>query len=125
MHSAWATIVLQDSIPQTNLPKDTIPEEPLFPQQIEKPDSTHVTADSVKKPVIAKLKPVNELITKEQPSKKVTDIFSEIRQKSIQETKQTKSDTLTIANNKGDQNIFHYIHIINNCQGNQPVTLLC
>ena len=108
MHSTWSTIILQDSIPHTNLPKDTIPNESFFPEQNERSDSIQGFADSVKKPVIAKTKPVNELITKEESPKKITDIFSEIRQKSIQETKQTKSDSLAITNKKGNQNIFHY-----------------
>lgn len=108
MHSTWSTIILQDSIPHTNLPKDTIPNESFFPEQNERSDSIQGFADSVKKPVIAKTKPVNELITKEQPKKEVTDIFTEIREKNILKINQAKSGTLAIAYNKGTQNIFHY-----------------
>ncbi len=108
MKLIYYTILLQDSLPLTNLPKDTIFLKSDSLQHLEKQESLRITFDSTQKPAIVKVKQNIEPIPEEQTTTEAADIFSEIRQKTSQKTDQVKFDTLAIFHKTESQKVFHY-----------------
>ncbi len=108
MKLVYYTILLQDSLPPTNLPKDTISLKSDSLRRFEEQESLQITIDSTQESLTVKAKPNGEPIAKEHIKTKEEDIFSEIRQKTIHNTNQVKSDTQAIFDKTETQKTFHY-----------------
>lgn len=108
MNATFYTTILQDSILRTNHPKDTILLKSDSSQSNELSGSLQVSADSIQKPVIKKIHSETGLITEKQPEKEVKNVFTEIKQKTLQGANHTNSDSLTGIHKKNNRNIFHY-----------------